>query len=225
MKHTILLVVTLMISSISFGQQPKNKINFGVESGPCISTLWGKGINENYNESVVDFLGLMALQLNNSSDNSSVFVNIGYERKGHKALGVERDEYGNIVGKAWGNGNLDYLTGHLLIRFTNKEKVNYFFNFGPFFRYLFKQKYIIEGTHTSKFVYNFKTFQHYDFGFSAGIGVQIPLKTNYLLNVELRDNLGVLNIFKSFSASQIFPIKTNTTTIQIGILYKIGYGK
>lgn len=222
MRRIIISVIILMISSLIFGQQTKNKINFGIEGGPCMATLWGKGINENYNESVIDYLGLFALQFNNSGDNSSAYINIGYERKGHKALGYERDEFGNIVGNAWGKGNLDYLTGHLLVRFTHKGKVNYFFNLGPFFSYLLKQNYIMESTHVSKFSYDFKTFQHYDFGFSTGIGVQIPIKEYYIFTFEVRDNLGIINIFKNYNPVQILPIKTNTTNIQFGILYKIG---
>ena len=219
----LILLICLGTASVSFGQT--NKFEIGVETGPGIFSMRSNSYsNLNYN-ATLGFLGGFYFQ-SNISKIISVRTIVAYERKGYMTTGAVTDQFGNNTGDYKVLYNFDYITIPILLRATFGEKIKFFGNAGPYLGYLIKETIAIEmaGQSTTSMSYSPGIrYQFSDAGISFGAGISIPVKQQFAVSFEVRDNLGLYTIsnpvYYSFNYSLI---KTNSTNFLIGIAYQFG---
>jgi hypothetical protein len=133
------------------------------------------------------------------------------------------DEYGNPIGELTFHSNFDYLTIPILGRLTFGKKIEFYVNAGPYLGYLLKQKDITEasGEYPKTEIDNTDNFEKLDFGLTTGLGMNYPLLEKLLLTVEIRNNLGLTNT-SSLPVANDGSIKTNSTSLLIGVTYRLG---
>ena len=213
----LILIVLLFCSSLLFGQT--NKINIGFELGTSLNSLYGNDVLDD-NEISFGFSGGLTFQYN-FTGLVSLRTNISFERKGFATKIQLTDELGNSIGEVTSQSNFDYLTIPLLARFTFGKKIHFFVNAGPYLGYLLKEKDITEafGEYQKLESVNTDRFERLDFGITTGLGVIFSIQDKLLLTVEIRNNLGLVNI-SSLPVTNDGSIKTISTNLLIGIAYK-----
>ena len=207
-------------SSLIFGQT--NNFNIGIEGGPSLISLHGNDMVESYDDLSLGFSGGLSFQYN-FSKLVALRTNISFERKGLTTKNQATDEYGNPIGELTFHSNFNYLTIPLLGRLTFGKKINFYINAGPYLGYLLNQKDITEafGEYPKSELDNTDNFKRLDFGITSGLGMNFPIQEKFLLNFEIRNNLGLTNI-SSVPVYNDGSIKTNSTNLLIGIVYRIG---
>lgn len=201
-----------------FGQQ--NKIDIGAHGGPSLIFLRGNEIIEKFNEPTVGYCAGLFFQYNFPKF-ISINTAVNVEQKGSIAKMAFSDAFGNnntlII-----QSQFDYITVPVQIKTAFGDKVKLFINTGPYFGYLFKQTTISQTTNVSKFVTDGSTFfKPFDFGITLGCGASFPLKANFFISFENRNNLGLYDI----SANPVInngKIKTYSGNLLVGFGYKIG---
>lgn len=207
------------VGETAYGQT--NKFDMGVEGGPSLIFLRGNEIIKQFHDPTIGFSGGLFFQYNIKKI-ISLRTNIAYERKGSALTSQATDINGNPLGEFTANTNFDYLTFPILVRATFGRKIQYFVNAGPYFGYLLKQSIVREGDNNpSTSSDNTSLNKRFDTGISMGLGLSVPINSNFALSFEMRNNLGLYNV----SAVQVAnngTIKTNSTNFLFGLTYKLG---
>jgi len=218
-KSIVFGLLILTVGETTYGQT--NKFDIGVEGSPSLTFLRGNDFIDNNHKPTIGFYGGLFFQYNFKKV-VSLRTNIAFERKGSILKSEATDINGNPLGEITTNTNFDYLTFPILARATFGKKVQYFINAGPYFGYLIKQTFVSKGdnipTTTSD---NTSLDKRFDTGISTGLGLSVPIKTNFAFSFEVRNNLGLYNV----SAVPIVnngTIKTNSTNFLLGFTYKLG---
>ena len=60
--------------------------------------------------------------------------------------------------------------------------------------------------------------KRYDFGISAGLGARIPINDMLAFKVEVRNNLGLVNIISPTIENERV-VKTNSTNLLVGVTF------
>lgn len=217
--RSLTLGLFIFSSSILFSQS--NKIDIGIEAGPSLKSLRGSDFLESSGSSV-GFSGGLTFQYN-FTKLFSLRTNISYERKGSEMDFLFTDEFGNQFDEITLRSNFDYLTIPLLARFTFGEKLRFHVNAGPNVGYLVKQADILDAYATipESETNNIDVFERLDFGLTTGLGVSYPILNNLLLSMEVRNNLGLINI-NSLANDNGGNTKTVSTNLLVGIAYQLG---
>lgn len=202
-----------------------NKAAIGFEGGPGMAIFYaGSGL---YSKSGLISGGSAGIfYQNNLNDVFSIRTSINYERKGTKihgnsAIVFSQDGYYSVF---------DYLTLPVVCKATLGRKVKVFFNAGPWFSYLIHQALFYRNNEGNlvKIGEERNSYLPYDVGILVGIGADFPVSKSLSLSVELRNNLGLLNIRKPgyhwendiyyFEGS--YNAYTNSTLLLFGLIYK-----
>lgn len=218
--RNFILITLIFSSSFTFGQTSKFEVGF--EMGPSLISLRGNDILENYKDLSFGFSSGLTFQYN-FPKLISIRTNISFERKGLTTKGTATDEYGNEIGEITFHSNFDYLAMPLLGRLTLGKKIKFFLNAGPYLGYLIKQNDVTEafGEYPKTEIDNTDNFERFDFGLATGLGINFPIRNKIFISFEIRNNLGLSNI-SSIPVVNDGTIKTNSTNLLIGIVYKFG---
>jgi hypothetical protein len=148
----------------------------------------------------------------------------GFERKGYFASYTYNIYQNNSTEKD--RANFNYLTIPILIRASIGTKIRYFINAGPYIGFLLSEKEKYTPPNSASLIYNYTSYyKTTDIGITAGLGLAIPIKENFALSVEIRNNLGLMNINKNTIENGTGKIKTNSTNLLLGFAYKFGSNK
>jgi hypothetical protein len=130
--------------------------------------------------------------------------------------------------------NLDYLSLPLLVKWTTGNRIRFFVNAGPCVSYLLREVtwYKPESGSTEKVADETGSYHRVNLAVTAGGGIELPVFKRFLVSVELRDNVGVLNIrskasdfeHKSAMAVETPSGHTNSTLLLVGVSYRIAGG-
>ncbi len=196
-----------------FGQNPKT--NLGLEFTPTITSLAVKPLSGNYDPRISFSTGLNIERFLNSQ--ISLKAGLNYERKGSRGDFLFIDEFGNLVGTREMKINSDYLTLPVMISSYTKGKTRFYMNAGPFLGFLIRNKalYSAIGDHPEQTIDITENMKRIDLGFSIGFGLYIPIGDVLLLDLGIRDNMGLLNTSKEGS------VKTNSYGFQLGVKYSM----
>jgi len=198
-----------------------HQFELGLEGGPSLISIRGNRFIDHFNEPTIGFTGGLFFQYNLKKI-VSLRTNIAFERKGSLLTSKILDNFGNPIGEMNTNMHFDYLTLPILVRAKFGEKVQFFFNAGPYIGYLIKQHTISKGDNIPSFTFdNTSQYKRFDTGISTGLGLSVPVKTKFAFTFEARNNLGLLNV----SHVQMIDngtIKTNSTNLILGFTYKLG---
>ena len=145
----------------------------------------------------------------------SIRVPLLFERKG------SRVENGALLSGQEATIRYSYLTLPVLFRLNvGDKKLRYFLNAGPYLAYLLDLGMYSEGEPVSDNFTTTKSFKKFDAGISGGIGVSLPIKDHFTLSLEVRNNLGLMNI-SDLPVYGDGSIKTNVTQLLLGVSYKM----
>lgn len=222
MKGIALFFLVLLLPMSIFAQSGKSAL--GIEGGPSLIFMRGNPANDSINDPTIGFAGGIFFQYNLHKA-FSIRTNIVFERKGTVASGKTwvTDDDGNIKGvsKYKVHTNFDYLSTSILLRVTFGKKIRYFLNTGPYIGYLTNLTF---STRWSDFfpdttVTDTNLTKRFDTGIVTGLGINLPVTKKILISCELRNNLGLYDLSKSFNMGQL---KTNSTNLLIGLSYMLG---
>lgn len=203
-----------------------NRFQAGVELGPALTSVWG---NDNYMyQSDVqyssgiffryNFLKWMAIQ-----------SGINIEKVGTKLNDAYIDIQGNTIPDSYLKKQYDYLSFPIIFRFTIiNRRINLNFSLGGFVSYMFDAKSISSplppGTPNDpnpgkEFVSDIAvTVKKHNAGLIGGIGVDYQIIKGFNIGIEVRDQLGLVDISNTFS--QHTPPHTNSLQLLGRVSYK-----
>ena len=226
MNRLVKIVACLLFSMNASAQ---NKCDWGIEGGPNISTFIVKNNKGSYPGNHVfgsagftfqyNFTKLLALR-----------TGFSYQQKGYQFHDVFFD---NPAGNGYVKGDLisrfDYISLPLLVKASFGKKVQFFVNAGPYIAYLLqkREREKIAGDDPVQTYRKVSGLQHGDFGVAGGIGITIPVKAHWLISLEARDYLGLLNLNTVNYTNEKDPPKSYTHTVdfRIGLAYRMGSGE
>jgi len=205
-----------IISNVAVGQQV-TKHEIGLKGGAGISFVRGFEESSGYQIPALSYTFGITYQYS-FSESFSFCTALDYEHKGSAykipLTGENSDPEDAIVAYT----NYNYLVLPILARFWFANQNNLFCNVGPYVGYLTKVTAIIEDEDNNYYEEFDATDQSYkyDFGFSLGLGAKIPISSMIAFKVEVRNNLGLVNISKTIDES-MGVVKTNSTNLLIGV--------
>ncbi len=197
----ILLLVLLLVSTDSIYSQSNIKI--GVEGGVISSNLRGNDL-PHYRVNQKDVYAGITLEYRIYN---SFFLKSGisYETKGFSISTINVPYYeGKIGDLAIGGVEIGYVTIPLLVKYATSGKIQFFANAGPYISFMAKSTNLI--------------VKKTDFGFTSGIGLQMPKEKN-TFSIEIRNSLGLVDIGDSVLTNEA--IKTNAFYLLLGYAYNI----
>ena len=204
-KHKILLlIIGILLSTTIFAQ---DNIKIGINAGATYSKFRGNEIIEN-TDSKFDFLFGVSVEKNLKED-LSIKTNLNYERKSFSNERIVFDEDGSRIGQTEIITTFNYLSLPVLIKYNFGVTRQFFINGGPYFGFLLNTKSKTEGFPDDDSTYLNKKI---DVGISLGIGKKIQLNNMNDLSIELRNNLGLINI-SDVEVFQDGTIKTNSLNL------------
>jgi hypothetical protein len=187
------------------------KNDFAINLNPTISTFYGNSNLKKFNSNLTFSFGI-----NYSYYLSErFFLHSGFEfdRKGAK-VGVD---YFDNNGNYYNTSNItfirDYLVVPIMYSFVSQTKVKFYAGGGLFGAYLintedFNSKISYKNTYASQ-------TQQFDFGINFEIGCFVPIQNHFLLDLGIKENLGLSNTLRNELAT-----KNNTLGFQMGLRYK-----
>ena len=196
-KSILYTVLFFLIAQTTFAQntEPKtsNKTTLGIQAGANLFGTRGDNSFPNEFDSKIDlWVGVnFEHQLKPGLHFKS---NINYERN---TLGLETESLGTVSTPPEDvelTYTFHYLTVPLLLKYSFTKNKTVFINGGPFVGFLLNETGKINGE-SADFAGD-SVFKVLNAGLSFGIGKRFKLNQNNSLDIELRDNLGLLNMFK-----------------------------
>jgi len=186
-KHIIVLfVIGLLSTNFIFSQ---SEMRFGINGGLTFSKFWGNENIEKYNIGVDVITGIsFELKVN---ENLSLKTNLNYERKSMNKEARFDGPYDSVDIKTI--QTYGYVTLPIMFKYKFVKSSNLYFNAGPFLGSLLHRQTKATSFNKESSISDFTTF---DLGFSFGIGSKIKLDKEVDLGIELRENLGLMNISK-----------------------------
>jgi hypothetical protein len=219
----------LLVPSASLFSQ-KGSWGAGIEGGPGLSFIYGS--ESIYSQSKFSLSGAAGIFGEYGfARNFSAKVALHYER-----ISTRTDNYSAILPQGGMlQYNLDYLSFPLLVKWSFGNRIRFFVNAGPCISLLLQESlwYLPENGNKSKVANETGAYYPVNLAVTAGCGVAIPVGKKLSVTLELRDNLGVLNIrstVSDFEQNSYFPMTemkgyTNSTLLLVGVSYRFGGSK
>lgn len=181
-KKTLLIISTIFLTTISFAQE---NILIGINGGATYSNFRGNTSADRGNSSL-DFLigGSVEFPI---SEKFSIKTNLNYERKSTTVKGIINSQFQNVKVRS----TYSYLSLPILAKYKFGESNDFYINGGPFVAFLLNAKSKSDVSPTSNFTYLNKTT---DVGLSFGVGKRFNISDQNYLDLEIRNNLGLINI-------------------------------
>ncbi|WP_341904814.1 porin family protein [Fluviicola taffensis] len=229
MKPPLKVLIPLFVLVLHFSYAQSNRYDWGIEGGPNLSTFKDQpGFDA---RTKVFFSGGVSFQYN-SKKIFSFRTGLYYQKKGYQQEVKDKGFSTGIVNASTEmTSNYHYLTLPLLARATFGKKVKFFMNAGPYVSYLMVQRFTSElskvpvNAENNK---NFNAIKDWDLGITGGVGIAIPLKS-WMISLEVRNYFGILNThirtndgYGNSSGKEIEQY-TNTTDLNIGVAYRLGF--
>ncbi|NHN27180.1 PorT family protein [Flavobacterium jejuense] len=218
MKKSLLFV--LLIASLFLNAQ--NDIIVSITSGATFSNLRGNTIAEQNN---YDFNYVGGIDIEKPINTNFSFVTgLHYDNKSFKNK-IDAAFFSNSMdpfvfnqGKLKVKLTLQYLTLPVLFRYyLDKEKL-FYINSGPYVGFFLNTTTRVDGDKIKEDSND--VFKKVDFGWSLGIGKKFKITEKNNLSIELRDNLGLLNI-SDVPVEGNGTVKTNSFSLILGYEFKL----
>lgn len=218
----IAIFINLFLSSIA----QKGKIEYGFEPGLNISTAHGDGVSKDY-MSPLSGLHMGGYMKINRDEHWGFKFLLSYDKIGwiYKSLSIQNNTGTGLV-TADILFNLDYLNMPVLVEYSFGKKLKLNFAGGPFLGILLNNKIVtnlrqpIPPNQEASSQVSSNNRESLNFGLSLGTGIQIPIASKIKLDFNLRNNIGVTNIYKS-NSGQGSTIKINTFSILAGLTFEM----
>lgn len=194
MKKTIALLITALTSLTLAAQS--TPLKFGVNAGATYAGVYGNRIAEE-NDYAVDFLVGLSLEVP-LNEKFSLSTNINYERISFERFRPFDEIFFDPDDPAFMDGGFDvrltlhYVTIPVNLKYYIGASKRFYINGGPFAGIYVGESGKVDGKKVKTEGDNlYKTINA---GVNLGFGTSIPLNAKNNLNIELRENLGLINI-------------------------------
>jgi Outer membrane protein beta-barrel domain len=201
----------------------KNGMEYGFQTGINLNTAHGNDALKKYSGTSAG-LHIGGHFKINLTHHVRIKAILAYDQNGwvYRSLTFS-DAVGNDLGTGDLLEKLNYLNLPLLAEYSFGHKIKYNIDAGIFAGYLLKYtivRKIKEPTASTQ-----KTSSGYrksaNFGLSAGAEVQIPIAKKITLDLGIRNNLGLSNVYKAQSAADNSVIRINAFSVVTGITCSI----
>ncbi len=202
----------------------------GIEGGPGLSFIYGS--QSIYSQSKFSLAGTTGIFGEYGfAGNFSVKLALHYER-----ISTRTDNYSAMLPPSGMlQYNLDYLSLPVLVKWSIGSRIRFFVNAGPCLSLLLQESlwHLPENGNKAKVANETDAYLPVNLAVTAGCGIAIPVGKSFLVTLEVRDNLGVINIRSSvsdfernsyFSGAEIKGY-TNSTLLLAGVCYRFGGSK
>ena len=223
----IFLIFTLSLSLFTFSQN--SKIKFGFQTGLNYSNFRGYNIPASFNQVYSEnpafaYLGGFNFEYQ-IKEKLSLKLELNYERKSQKGdNNIEIRQSFDEPSQAYNfttKRNYDYLVLPILLKYSFTNKNSFYLNGGPFIGYLLKSKFTnnlnVTGFNSSD-LETTKDNKKTDFGLSFGLGKNFEVSNNKTINLEMRENLGLINTSK-IDVWNGGTVKTNSINLIVGFSF------
>ncbi|MEL1246213.1 porin family protein [Flavobacterium sp. DGU11] len=198
MKRLHVLLIALL-PAMAFAQEApvSQPVKFGLQAGATYAGIRGNPGAED-NDYAVDYLIGASIEVP-INERLSFIGNLNYERKSFSnkivtSNGVN-DPFDPIVqtGEFDVRATLHYLSVPLNLKYYIGPSRKFYINGGVFAGFFLDNTLRVDGDKTEDESGN-GIFKEFDFGLNLGLGMRVPIDEKNDLNIELRDNLGLVNI-------------------------------
>jgi hypothetical protein len=217
----IFAAICFLSTTIAFCQS--NRFDVGITGSESAIFLWGNEILKKFHTPAMGFSTGIFFQYN-INNVISLRPELAYERKGSVIKVELTDAKGNLTGNGTINFNFNYLVLPVLVRASSGKDVPFFINAGPYIGYLLDQYTITKGDNIPTTTSTITSIKKLDMGFSAGVGLSVPIKRKLVISLEIRNNLGLLNV-SQLPVINNGTIRTNSTNILLSLAYKLGFNE
>jgi hypothetical protein len=197
-----------MLSCSVKGQDLKSDLS--INFSPTISSIYGK-LDKNDSKPRITF-SAGATYSYYFSENAFLQSGLLFERKGAKMDIQLFDSNGNYYQTVDYTFDRDYITVPVVCMVTTQTELKFYYGGGLYFGYLLGSK-NSKSKLSSKETFANETKQ-FDFGINLGFGIFIPINTKLILDIGLKDNLGL----RSTMTNDVE--RNNTVGLQIGLKCK-----
>jgi len=196
-----------------------NKLSGAVEGGLGFRSLSGNELVDNNTKSDLGYIFGVSGQYS-FSENYSLKAGLYFQKKGAKANTNNTDSLGNPTGTSDIKINFNYLTIPVLFKSTFGSGLKFFVNAGPYLGILLSAKDEIPaiGNQPANTIDTKDITESIDFGLTGGIGIIIPAGKKLGISIEIRDDLGLVNISKA-PVYNGGTLKNNTLNFIAGIVF------
>ncbi|MEA3478545.1 MAG: outer membrane beta-barrel protein [Bacteroidota bacterium] len=189
-----------------------SKLILGVDVAATRSKLWGDGMSDAFNiNPLYGFSPGINLEYI-LSPALSVKTGLCYERRGYWS-----DVLGPISDATTYN---DYLLTPLVVSLSTKGVTKFYVNGGVLFGFLLSKTRLLTfyGDIDEEKSDASENARKYDFGLSFGCGVMRPIGSRILLDIGLRDNLGLIDTIKTENGGKT---RYNTLGLVLSLKYRL----
>lgn len=218
MFKTKIIVSTAMMLLFSVGLiAQSSNWSIGIEAGPAISSLRGNNVSKSIQKSRFGSMAGLSLQYQ-INQRFSIKTGLAHELKGAKFEFMLFDALGQQLGNQIAFYNYQYLTVPLQLKVDLDlgSSLKGFVSAGPYASYLLAA--------TQNFPTNPNSIKEFyndiDAGMVAGLGVSYHISSKFSLSVELRNQLGLVNV-SNMPIQNDGVIKHNATQLLLGVQYKL----
>jgi hypothetical protein len=217
MKLTKLLLLIAFCCTTCFGLAQKSKPELFVLAGPNLNHFYGTDGNP-YPDSYVGFSVGAGLK-KAVSNQINLSAGLSFDRIGAAANDITL-LYGNTLATADVYHLPDYLSLPLLAEISTGNKVKLKFETGIFVGMLLNYHVKFKMKQGQQNDYDIKSddLKNFNGGLLAGIGTEIPLSKKLKLQLVLRDQFGLISLYKE---SDNPAIKTNSLNLLTGISFSL----
>ena len=223
----------VLSAQYNFTSSWPSKSRIGFEGGPGLISLYGNTTTEKTETGTLGYSGGIFYQYSftpmvhpdstgKSTFHSGLKTGVYLDRKGDVVTPTSLANGGMPVGNTTTHRNFDYITIPVLFQFMmgRNNRVKVYETFGPYVGVLVNQSTITSKPDTASIVQNDKNkYTEIDIGLCMGVGLEIPIRQQYYLHAEFRQNLGLYDINRSAIASDL-SIHTSSPYLVIGFSYR-----
>ena len=213
-KIFFFLILIASISSIKLNAQSRHDFKIGINAGLNYPDIRGNEYAK-YNNFKVGYLVGVTFDYF-LSQNLSLKSNINYERKIKEIRLTYYDYDAEETGKENFREITQFINLPVLLKYEFLNS-NFFINGGGFLNIFLNEKYKPEYPNKDNNEYSEK--KNIDAGFSAGVGTNINLNEKNNLTLEIRDDLGLINIG---GVPQSIDGKVQTNSIKLILGWNLG---
>lgn len=225
MKKLFIFVFLIGFSSVMLSQeqedsQNSSKVLFSINSGLTYSGIRGNEVAEE-NKYDFNYIGGIGIEFPLKNKRFSILTGLNFENKSFKN-NVEVVDFSNPDPVVYGVRNakvkvtLKYLILPVETRIYIDKKNKFFINSGPFLGTFLSYSTKVDG---DKVEDKYDLFKSFDFGWSLGVGTKLKISDKNNLIIQLKDNLGLVNISK-VPLYNNGTVKTNSINLSLAYEFK-----
>ncbi len=220
MKKSLIIFIFVFAAGIVHAQT--DKLEIGIEGGPNMTNYTLPAPNYEPSEANLYKFSAGITGQYDLTRHFSVKSGLIFEQKGYADVIDFTDNYGNFI-KTTNDPNIfSYLILPAFAKISFGNKLKFFVNGGPYFGFLLNNTFIsYPSNNDHPLIFNYTDhYNRFDFGASAGMGLERKILDKFIISLEARYNYGFLTTFK-YSANSPYG-RNGSADLLLGLRYRLG---